>query len=295
MTSPSPEDKNVLVITYDFPPRRTSATYRLGNITRSLLGRWHPTVLTIQPRPEQLFEPEQFEKISQEIRIERTRFWLMGQWEGLATKAVRSVGVVKGPAGKTQPSFLHRTLRRLAAFVRSCLYFPDYSVGWVPFALIRGFKLLRKHRFDVIFSSEPPRSASVVALLLRMIFRVPWVFELMDPWYPPARPWRRRIERWFLGSMLRRADAVVVMTEGHRQDLHENFGISSSKFFVIPNGFDEADFGAESSALAGQTTEMCSPGFLHFSHFGTVYPRNAGQFFPGLNDLLRKAPSCETA
>jgi glycosyltransferase involved in cell wall biosynthesis len=214
----------------------------------------------------------------------------MEQWEGLATKTVRSVGVVKGPAGKTQPSFLHRILRRLAAFVRSCLYFPDYSVGWVPFALVRGIKLLRKHRFDVIFSSEPPRSASVVALLLRMTFRVPWVFELMDPWYPPPRPWRRRIERWFLGFMLRRADAVVVMTEGHRQDLHENFGISSSKFFVIPNGFDEADFGAESSALAGQTTEMCSPGFLHFSHFGTVYPRNAGQFFPGLNDLLRESP-----
>jgi len=285
------ELRRVLVISFDFPPRRTSATYRLGNITRYLLSsRWHPTVLTIEPRPEHLLEPEQFQKIPREIPIERTSFWQIGKWEGVVHKKVRSAGKLKTPAGGDRPSAFDRMLRRLAAFVRSCLYFPDSSVGWVPFGFARGAKLLRQRHFDVIFSSEPPRSASVVALLLRMTLGVPWVFELMDPWYAPARPLRRRFEHWFLGFMLRRADAVVVMTEGHERDLQERFGVPYSKLFVVPNGFDEEDFHPEDSALVGQSTEMCASGYIHFSHFGTVYPRNAGQFFPALAELLTERP-----
>jgi len=281
----------VLVVTYDFPPRRTSATYRLGNLARHLVKtRWQPTVLTIEPRVGHFLEPGQFEKIPREVRIEQTNFWQLKAWESSASKAVRSVGALKSAPTAPKPSIFDRFLRRLGAFVRSCLYFPDFSVGWVPFGFARGIKLLRANRFDAIFSSEPPRSATVVALLLKMTFGVPWVFELMDPWYIPKRPLRRRFERWFLGFMLRRADAVVLMTEGHAEDIHRNFAIPRDRLFVIPNGFDEDDFREIDPALAGQSTEMCPPGFIYFSHFGTVYPQNSGRFFPALAELLAERP-----
>jgi glycosyltransferase involved in cell wall biosynthesis len=280
-----------MVISFDFPPRRTSATYRLGNLTRYLLSpRWQPTVLTIKIRPEDLAEPEQFQKISRDIRIERTAYWRVSKWEAVAHKTVKSAGAFKSPAMEVPPTLFDRALRRLAAFVRSCLYFPDYSVGWVPFGVGRGLRLIRKQRFDVIFTSEPPRAASVVGLFLKLLTGIPWVFEVMDPWYPPDRPWRRRFEHWLFGLMLRRADAVVVMTEGHKQDLHERFVIPESKLHVIPNGFDEEDFHPDHAAMVGTPTEMCSPGYIHFSHFGTVYPRNAGRFFPALAELLAETP-----
>lgn len=283
--------RRVLLVTFDFPPRRTSATYRMGNLARHLpSAQWQPTVLTIELRPGDLQEAEQFEKLPQGLQIERTRFWEVGSWETSASRAVRAVGGLQSPQTAPRPSLVDRGLRRLAAFVRSCLYFPDFSVGWVPFGFARGWKVLRARRFDAMFSSEPPRSASVVALLLKIVFKVPWVMELMDPWYPPKRPIRRRMERWFLRFMLRRADGVVVMTEGHGRDLEESFHVPSHKIHVIPNGFDEDDFREVVPSTAGASTEMCAPGYLHFSHFGTVYPRNSGRFFPALADLLRERP-----
>lgn len=283
--------KNVLLITYDFPPRRTSSTYRLSNLARYLLKTgWQPTVLTIEMRPGQLQETGQFEKLPQELRIERTRFWEIGSWENPASKAARAAGRLKAAPTVARPSLFDRGLRRFAAFVRSCLYFPDFSIGWVPFGFARGWKLLREGHFDAMFSSEPPRSASVVALLLKILFRVPWVLELLDPWYPPNRPIRRRVERWFLSWMLRRADAIVVMTEGHSRDLQDSFRVPGDKIHVIPNGFDEDDFRDITPSIAGASTEMCTPGFLHFSHFGTVYSGNSGQFFPALAELLQEQP-----
>lgn len=282
---------NVIVITFDFPPRRTSATYRLGNLVRHLLAaNWRPTVLTIDIRPEQLQEPEQFEKLPRDTRIERTRYWRIGSWENAAHSTVKAMGKLEAPGTKSPPSLLDRFLRRTAAFVRSCLYFPDNTIGWVPFGFVRGWRLLRHSRFDAIFSSEPPRAASVIALLLKMTFRVPWIMEMMDPWYSPDRPIRRKVEHWFLGFMLRCADAVVVMTEGHSKDLQAQYRLSRRKIIVIPNGFDEDDFRDVVPSMAGATTEMCAPGYIHFSHFGTVYPNNSGQFFPALAELLRERP-----
>ena len=250
-----------------------------------LLG-WQPTVLTIEREAGTLEEPEQFEKIPSHIQIERTRFLRIGGRKGPAAKADPDVGWVSARLEDVEQPPFGRARRFLGKLVRALLCFPDCSVGWIPFGFFRGVRLLRRERFDVIYTTEPPRAGSVIGLLLKMMFRTPWVLEFMDPWYIRKDAFRRRLEHWLQAIMLRRADAVVVMIEGHAEDLRKRFHVPSEKLTVVSNGFDEEDFREDHSSGA----EICRPGYLHLSHFGTIYPGNSGCFFPALSALLSERP-----
>jgi glycosyltransferase involved in cell wall biosynthesis len=287
--------KKVLLVAFDFPPKRTSAVYRIAALTRYLTrSGWHPTVLTVETRKGDVEDPALLKKIPPEVTVEQTSYLRVTGWEGSAATAVRTVGGLKSrydEARHRQP-FFDRCLRRLADLVRSCLYFPDYSVGWIPFGFVKGAERHLRQHFDAIFTTSPPRSGPVIGLLLRLLFRVPWVLEFTDPWYRPKGPLRYWFERRLQGLMVRCADAVVVMTEGHAQELKQRFNLPDHKLAIIPNGFDEEDF----AWLSGPRSEMeiFEPGYLHLAHFGAVYPNHSGSFFPALGELLRERPELKT-
>jgi len=279
--------KKVLLIAYDFPPRRTSAVYRVAAFARYLSqAGWHPTVLTIETKQGDFKDPELAGKVPPDVRVECTPYLSVTGWEGGAATAVRSVGGLKSRYNEARQPLFDRLLRSLGNFVRSCLYFPDYSVGWVPFGFLKGAELNLRHHFDAVFTTNPPRSGPVIGLLLKLLFGVPWVLEFMDPWYPPQGPVRRKSERWLQGLLVRRADMVVVMTEGHAQELRQRFNIPESKLALVPNGFDEEDF----LQISSPCHEMFEPGYLHLSHFGNVYPNHSGSFFPALAELVKECP-----
>jgi glycosyltransferase involved in cell wall biosynthesis len=89
--------------------------------------------------------------------------------------------------------------------------------------------------------------------------------------------------------MLRRADAVVVMTEGHKEEFKQSYGVPDGKLAVIRNGFCEDDFSRDGVS----EPHLLPPGFIHLSHFGTIYPENSGRFFQALCELLREQPELE--
>jgi glycosyltransferase involved in cell wall biosynthesis len=137
-----------------------------------------------------------------------------------------------------------------------------------------------------VYTTRPPRSTPVVGWLLRRLFGVPWVAEFRDPWYPSPRPIRRRVERWVMGSLLRRADRVVLISKGHASELEKSHGVPAGKLAVISNGFDESDF----EETDRQPCDFLPAEYFHFSHFGTVYPGFSGRFFDAVADLLRECP-----
>jgi glycosyltransferase involved in cell wall biosynthesis len=174
----------------------------------------------------------------------------------------------------------------MGELVRSLLYFPDDTVGWVPFALAKAMQLHRRHQFDVIYTVGPPRSAALIGLSLKVLYGIPWVLDYEDPWYPPRRPLRRMFERWLEAAMVHRADAIVVMTSAHAEELGRSYQVPREKLAVSGCGFDEDDFLCD---LAAQE-ELLTPGPVHLSHFGSVYPGSSGKFFPALIGLLREHP-----
>jgi glycosyltransferase involved in cell wall biosynthesis len=112
------------------------------------------------------------------------------------------------------------------------------------------------------------------------------VAEFRDPWYPPKRPWRPRFERWLQLLMLHRSDAVVVHSKGYGQELTDSYRVPQGKITVVSNGFDEDDFGLDHLPRTG----LLEPGYIHVSHFGTVYPSRSGKFFQALMELAQECP-----
>ncbi len=278
--------KRVLIISFDFPPYRSSAVYRMTGLTKYLpqFG-WQPTVLTVR-RAEGHQEPKLLEKLPSEVRLVQTRYLRISSWENSAASAVRGLGGLRSvPTDTRQPRF-DRYLRSLGELVRSSLYFPDDTVGWVPFGLAKAIQLHRDRPFDLVYTTNPPRSAPVIGLLLKILCGIPWVCEFMDPWYLPKGRLRRKSEDWLQALLVHKADRVVVMVKQHAEELRRLFNLPAEKLAVVRNGFFEEDF---ASAEATEKYPL-APGRLHLSHFGTIYPENSGSFFPALTELVQESP-----
>ncbi len=284
--------RKVLLIAFDFPPRRTSGVYRPTGIIRHLLHLgWETTVLTVDEEGEAQ-DSSLLSRVPPEINVVRTRYLRVNGWEEAAAGPIRATGALR-PAVQSgrpvKPSLRDQLLRRLAALARSILYYPDETVGWVPFGLRKALQLLRSGQFEAVYASSPPRSALVIALLLSYLRPVPWVAEFRDPWYPTGRPLRDFFERRLLRLIARRSKAVVVPTRGHAEDMRRSFNLPPDKVAVIPNGFDEEDFGVATGA--GKSSCLVPvPGLFNLTHFGTVYENSCGEFFEALADLLTDCP-----
>ena len=283
--------RRVLFVTHDFPPNRTSATYRVTGLTQALpqLG-WLPTVLTIQGR-NFTQEPELLQKLPPEVKIVRTKFLPVNGWENKAASRIQNAGALKPQeAVGGKPPAIDSFLRSFAGLVRSTFYFPDHTVGWVPYALSAAIKLHRQNPFDVIYTTSPPRSAPLIGLLLKRFLRVPMVTELMDPWWTSTRPLRRRSDDWLHTQLLRRSDRLIVMLPQHAEELARSFQVPPEKLVIVRNGFFEDDF----AAIENTEPNSLDPTYFHFSHFGTIYPGNEGEFFVALAEVLKERPELKS-
>src|SRR4029077_8993101 len=65
-----------------------------------------------------------------------------------------------------------------------------------------------------------------------------------------------------------------------------SFHVPTEKLAVVRNGFFEEDF------VSVETTQQnpLDPRHFHFSHFGSIYPDNHGNFFSALTELVRESP-----
>src|ERR1700730_8677367 len=278
--------KRVLVVSYDFPPNPSRAVYRMTGLTKHLCDfGGAPTVLTIRAG-ENTQEPKLLEKLPADVEVIRTPFLRINGWENRIANTIAGADGLQPAATAHRERRFARQTRFLAELLRSTLYFPDDTVGWVPFALSRAIELHQRNPFDAVFATSPPRSAPVIGLLMKLFYGVPFVFELMDPWYPVKGRFRSKSDEWLQALLLRKADRVVVMVPQHAEELSRDFHVPAEKIAVVRNGFFEEDFA--SAEMAKQPP--LDPRYFHLSHFGTIYPDNYGSFFSALIELLRDSP-----
>ncbi|MDA2928563.1 glycosyltransferase family 4 protein [Acidobacteria bacterium AH-259-O06] len=106
-------------------------------------------------------------------------------------------------------------------------------------------------RCDVIYVWHPPLTIGIAALIISYLKRAPFVYDVQDIWPESilSSGWKLpvfavRILHWMERIIYRRAERVLVVTTGAKDNLHGK-GVPSSKLLVAPHWFDVGVFQSE--------------------------------------------------
>lgn len=140
---------------------------------------------------------------------------------------------------------------KITRFIRGNLFIPDARTGWNAFALKQARKLILEHKINILITTSPPHSTQLIGLRLKKEFpAIKWIADLRDPWtdifyykkmlhLPPVRRYDLSLEKAVLSGADRVVSVSSFINDLFRQKVPKEH---ESKFAVITNGYDEADF-----------------------------------------------------
>lgn len=237
--------KRLLLIAYHFPPEPAAGALRPSYLAKYLprFG-WDVTVLT-RALPDRRASPDVIE-----ARV-------LGEgFERSVREALDGTDAQPG-ADRVSP------LRRILRWVKTTLYFPDRTAGWMPDAVVQGLRTTRSRHYDAVLSTAMPASVHVVGAIVAALRGLPWIADYRDPWtgnqYAGWGPLQRRLQRTLEGLLLRRANRITTISPpiaallGSIHERHVN---------VIPNGADPGDW---------DDLENCVPERFSLCYTGSMY------------------------
>ena len=213
--------KNVLVIAYHYPPLGGGGVFRTLKFTKYLpqFG-FKPYVLTVKNAMYPIRDPTLLEEIPPEVKIFRAfslehKLFLMPFW-----------------ALKTTPKWI---------------FIPDVNIGWLPFAVRQGEKIVKEENIDVIYATAPVYTSLLIGYLLKKKTGKPLVVDFRDPWTQnvfmkfPSKL-HKKIEEKMEKIVLKLADHIITTTEPMTLKLIDKYPFTKGKCTTITNGFDAEDF-----------------------------------------------------
>ncbi len=151
------------------------------------------------------------------------------------------------------------------------LLWPDVRAGWLVPAVSEGLRAITAERPNVIYSTHPPATAHLAALILHRITDIPWVADFRDAWtldplfcaygawIPEFIAARNSLEE----AITREATFVTVADDS--MDLR-GLPVNAARRVTIGNGVDPEDFASPST-----TSTPRDPSRLRLSHVGTLH------------------------
>ena len=242
-------DRRALLLAVEFPPVGGGGVIRVTKLAKYLsrLGWTVEVACSDEPLAEAVDQSLLDELAG--VRVHR----IQSPVHGMA----RAAGAAKSRLRRTSPLF--RALFALRAGVRALLAIPDRWVPWA-FAVSRSSDVLRAPP-SIIVASGPPHSVHIAGALLARRTGAPFVMDMRDEWTlrPLTRsrlPWRIAIERIAEAWCLRRAAALVVVSDESRARYRRRYPWAAGRITVIPNGFDPEDLSGVVPAPLGAAKEL---------------------------------------
>jgi glycosyltransferase involved in cell wall biosynthesis len=213
--------RHLLFISYLFPPMGGVGVQRALKFVKYLPDfGWTPHVLTVQPRKAGLHDEGLEKEIPPQVSITRTKALLLPQ---------------------RMPWCLREWITRWLLTV-------DEQVGWEPFAVSAGLRILHDYPIEMIFSTSAPYTAHLIARRLHQQSGLPWVADFRDPWvgnanlHFPTSLHRSSVERRER-EVVQEASRVLVVSQPMAQSFCSRIPeVDPSKISWLPNGFDAEDF-----------------------------------------------------
>lgn len=247
--------KNVLLISYHFPPSTAVGGIRIANFAKYLGGfGWNPVVLTIKDKHIEHIDPGRLKEI-ENIRIVKVGkiFKLSGIY--LALKEILYPEGKGGdhPSGKSSPAAVRdgppgsETLyRKIRRYIRAFMALPDFERNWILPAAWAAIREVRKRNIDCVLTSCPPYSSHLAGLLVHSVTGVRWIADYRDPWTISDGKSEfstctvtRAIEKMMEKQVIRHADTILANTEKMVEVFRKRFDSNGTGNYVyLPNMID---------------------------------------------------------
>ncbi len=115
----------------------------------------------------------------------------------------------------------------------------DSYLGWLIPGLIKGYKIIKESKIDIIIVTGPPFSSFLIAYLLSKFLRIKLILDFRDPWtiyHHSLSALGFKLCKWLEKKFLNYSDALVLNT-CKSADFYNKL-VSKDKIYVIGNGFD---------------------------------------------------------
>ncbi|MEO0071691.1 MAG: glycosyltransferase, partial [candidate division WOR-3 bacterium] len=239
----------ILVVAYYTPPLGLSGVMRVTKLCKFLPeSGWQPVILTVQPVLYYAYDSILLDDLKGSI-IFRTESLdpnrLLYKFKGSKTQEFREFKI-----SRSSLNFPYKLLK--------LLFLPDAKIGWLPFALSTGKKVIQKLKPRAIFATAPPWTALLIGAQLAYAHQLPFIADFRDPWptgFQPPPSYQRPLLRNMLKKIISRASLITAVNQGTARQIFSTLSHQPStvnhQVEILENGFDPDEFIVPPEKLAG--------------------------------------------
>ena len=247
---------------------------------------WQPVVLTVRDGDFPARDESLLKEVPENTEVFRTKIFepytLYRKLLGMKKNAYIDVENIPGSAG-------NKSIKsRLAEFVRANIFIPDARIGWRKHAVKKGLEIINQNKIDLLYSSSPPYTCSLIARDLKRKSGLKWVAGFRDPWTgflntPKRKGIAKNIDLKYEYTCYSEADRIEVAWPGIKEDITGKYsGINTDKIFYVPNGYDPEDF--TQPVFREQKEDKFT-----ITYSGSMYGlRNPGSFLTAMDKLYEE-------
>lgn len=171
---------------------------------------------------------------------------------------------------------------------KSVIAVPDMYFNWAKAASKYGIELMKKEKFDVMFSMHEPPSSHICAMKIKEEFKdLPWVTYWSDPWLKDSTrenisSVRRKYEQSFERKVVNLSDRFIFVTKANRDDYVNSYNIPIEKTFIVTRGYDEKQY---KEIKEKSNPKLIEKEKINFVYAGEIFSklRNVNPFIDALN------------
>ena len=287
--------RRVLVLSYAFPPLAEPGTFRTIRFVRYLNENgWEPIVLTVTPKSygTRVLDDGLQSQIPRDTLVVHAPIWQPAQrlWRWAkrirrtnaagsseAAKHVPQAEVVDGATSLPRRSATTDAMGFLVEMGKLLFATPDTHTGWFLPACAKAVRMVRRYKPSAIYSTSPPHSAHLIAVVVGGLTGLPVILDLRDPWARGRTTGNdesriRRATQLRLESIcVQRAARVILNTARLREEFQEHY-VSEihDRLEVIPNGYDPEQLPTiqklvreDNGVRRGDELRICHPGNVY--------------------------------
>ncbi len=275
--------KKVLFIAYLFPPVGGGGVQRSSKFVKYLPSfGWQPLVLTVK-EPYDFYRDDSLMKdLGDDVKIYRTLSiepmkWVRKILKRRSKKRIEQKEDSKYTIRKSlKPGFLVK--------LKTYLLIPDNEILWLPFAVWKGMRIIKREQPSIIYSTASPYTDHLIALILSKMSKLPCVADFRDLWVDrpnfPKNKFRLYIDRKLEKMVINNANNIVTATSIMAERFEELY--PDKNYTSITNGYDEDDFkNIEAQMPPAEEFRITYTGIMNEQ-------QNPGRIFRAISNLLKQ-------